>query len=239
VEVEPLKTARCRQASGGAKKIQYSAVHYEVAPYGDFCDLLNSDHLPKDEMLARTYFRQLVEGLEYLHYKQQMAHLDIKMENLLMGKGYTLKISDFDSCHSKSDGRGSASIIGQGTEDYRAPEILNVCCSNPKAADVFSAGICLFVLLTQGKPYNEGDAKEKNLMELLLNDVETFWKVHERVFGQTNFSNDFKKLFEGMTNQHVSQRLTIKEVKKSAWYKGPIYTQEQLQALLKNMPEVL
>lgn len=43
--------------------------------------------------LARRYFCQLVDGLEYLH-SQGIVHKDIKPGNLLLTTGGTLKISD-------------------------------------------------------------------------------------------------------------------------------------------------
>lgn len=43
--------------------------------------------------MPRRYFRQLVDGLEYLH-GQGIVHKDIKPGNLLLTTSGTLKISD-------------------------------------------------------------------------------------------------------------------------------------------------
>jgi serine/threonine protein kinase len=51
------------------------------------------------EELARFYFREILNGLSYLH-QNGVAHRDLKLENLLFSKDFTLKIADFG--HSKS-----------------------------------------------------------------------------------------------------------------------------------------
>ena len=65
------------------KKANASYIIMEYAPYKDFCQaILDYDIFEDDEVLVRTYFHQLIEGIEYLHGKG-IAHLDLKLENLL------------------------------------------------------------------------------------------------------------------------------------------------------------
>ena len=45
------------------------------------------------EATARYYFKQLLDGLGYMH-AQGYAHRDLKPENLLLDRDYVLKISD-------------------------------------------------------------------------------------------------------------------------------------------------
>jgi len=72
-----------------------SVVYLEHAPYGDlFCAVI-AKGIRFDEKLVRSYFHQLVDGLTAMH-KKGCAHLDIKLDNLLFGKDYRLKIADFD-----------------------------------------------------------------------------------------------------------------------------------------------
>lgn len=139
--------------------------HYH-APYDDepgvcsyllmelgFCDLnhiMNEIDIEDDETLARTFFHQIVNGLEYLH-SNGFAHLDLKPENLLLGQDFELKITDFDMSYQTGD----ICTVGKGTPYYRAPEVAKRKCKKPKAADIYSIGIILFILKFGQLPYDE------------------------------------------------------------------------------------
>jgi len=58
-------------------------------------------HKGMPEVIARFYFKQMLEGIEAIHEKG-IAHLDIKLENILLDKNYDLKIVDFGLA-SKAD----------------------------------------------------------------------------------------------------------------------------------------
>mmetsp|Transcript_4380 Transcript_4380/g.3638 ORF Transcript_4380/g.3638 Transcript_4380/m.3638 type:complete len:101 (+) Transcript_4380:363-665(+) len=91
----------------------------EYAPYGDFFEVKIKKGISFNEKMTRTYFHQLIDGLEAIH-KTGMAHLDIKLDNLLLGENYTLKITDFDMSYSPESSVGN---ISRGTVNYRAPEL--------------------------------------------------------------------------------------------------------------------
>jgi serine/threonine protein kinase len=128
----------------------------EFAPYNDFHTMVIEKGVQFDELLARTYFHQLIAGIEYLH-QNGVYHLDLKLENLLLGQAFQLKIADFDLSYIKNEGK----IVSKGTKDYRPPEIINSTCMDPAAADVYSAGVLLFIFVTNGfLPYSEGKKSE-------------------------------------------------------------------------------
>jgi len=84
----------------------------------DFDSLMKCPGFYGNEKLTRTFFQQLIEGIEYLQ-SQGVAHLDIKPENLLLGTDVKLKITDFDLSYKKGDRK----FLGKGSIHFRAPEL--------------------------------------------------------------------------------------------------------------------
>jgi len=76
-----------------------------------------------DERFARNLFKQLLEGLNYMH-KAGYAHRDLKPKNLLFDSNYNLKIADF-GFSSPLEGRTGTGLMETvlGTSSYMAPEI--------------------------------------------------------------------------------------------------------------------
>jgi len=219
--------------NGKNQKISYLVMEY--APYGDFLQLLSNKKFPLDETVIRTYFHQLIDALEYLH-SRGAAHLDIKPENLLLGEDLLLKVADFDMAYLEGDDE----IKGSGTKYYRAPELLSGKIFDPKAADIFSAGIILFLLKSGGQlPQTEEIAfKGKNLWEMMQSDVKKFWEFQCEIQNKDAeyYSEEFRELFCGMTKMNPADRWTIKQIRKSNWFNGPVLSDEQLKEyMLKNL----
>mmetsp|Transcript_145826 Transcript_145826/g.206606 ORF Transcript_145826/g.206606 Transcript_145826/m.206606 type:complete len:239 (-) Transcript_145826:99-815(-) len=136
---------------GGAEK-KTSIILMEYASKATLFDMLVKESVPMTETIARTMFHQLINGLEYLH-KSGVAHLDLKLENILFSGDYTLKIADFDLSYCENDSK----CVSKGTTDYRAPE-LNQCRTfdQYKKCDIYSAGMLLFCMMNEGLlPYKE------------------------------------------------------------------------------------
>lgn len=221
-----------KQRCSGSKKYTVACILSEYAPYGDLAQLIINCNLPQNEPLIRTFFHHLISGLEYLHF-QCVAHLDIKPQNLLIGRDMRLKIADFDISHYEGD----TEIKAPGSLNYGAPELRTNTCRNPKAADIYSAGITLFTMIAGTIPYDENaepNADGVHLFELMWAGDEKFWEHHKQVLGlENNFSEEFKELFLAMTKEDPEQRASFDKIKRSRWYNGPTLNYEECFDILQ------
>lgn len=208
--------------------VSTSYILYEFAQFGDLADLSMQLSLKGDEKLVRTLFQMLMKGVEYLH-SQDISHMDLKLENLLLDSEYNLKICDFDLSHKEGD----SGIIGKGTINYRAPELQIEKCRNPKKADIFSAGIILFSLLTGIFPYLESMLVENcNLFEMAVTGNNELFEKHKEFGLNIECGEEFKNLFFMMVQEDPNERASVEEIMNHAWYKGEVYTKSELKELL-------
>jgi len=211
---------------------QVSYISFEYAAHGDLFEVI-SKHGRMPEIICRTLFRQLVEATEYMH-SQDVAHLDLKLENLLFDKDCNIKITDFDLSQSME----STYLIARGTPGYRAPEVKKGVCYNFKAADVYSLATILFIMITGTPAYaevNKGLGLEfDGFYKLMRKNNKKFWELHASYKNDPDFySEDLIDLINGMLIEEPRQRLTLEDVKNSKWYQGPVLDKETYQTQIK------
>ncbi|MFV1992283.1 MAG: protein kinase [Acidiferrobacterales bacterium] len=97
--------------------------------------------------------KQLLEGLVYLH-KQGVMHRDIKPGNMLVDKKkQQLSLIGFGlSSIEQLQDRGADTKAYSGTKSYMAPELL-VGHESDQRADIYSAGVTLYRMITGHLPY--------------------------------------------------------------------------------------
>lgn len=122
------------------------------------------------EDVARMHFRDLIKGLDYLHY-QNVIHRDIKPENLLLTENGSVKLSDFGSACRIPDGNDTM-YDTCGTRVFFAPEM---CSGEPyggRKADIYAAGVVLYVLIFLRLPFDADSPGE--LFEKIRNEQPDF-----------------------------------------------------------------
>ena len=114
-----------------------------------------------EEPVVRTYSRQLLLGLEYLH-RNGIAHRDVKGANCLVGNDGVIKLADFGASKTwRSQAVASGSPLSNktgeitGTPSWMAPEVIRDAQGERqipwKKADIWSLG-CTVLEMTTGKP---------------------------------------------------------------------------------------
>jgi serine/threonine protein kinase len=92
----------------------------------------------------------VISGLHYCHARN-IAHRDIKLENLLLDSKGNIKIIDFGFSTCIPNERKIKMFCG--TPSYMAPEIVNKKEYSGPPADVWALGVLLFALLHGCFPY--------------------------------------------------------------------------------------
>lgn len=134
-----------------------SEVHmvFEYIPNGDlFTHIVNSKKRSEEQTLM--FMKKLIDTISYLH-SMDYTHRDIKLENIvLFGKDICdFKIIDFGLACSYKDGL----IQKCGSPGFIAPEILRGKVYDCKA-DLFSAGVLMYILLSGTSLFQGRNAKE-------------------------------------------------------------------------------
>ncbi|XP_036384704.1 testis-specific serine/threonine-protein kinase 6 [Megalops cyprinoides] len=161
------------------------------------------------ENLSRKLFRQLSLAIQFAH-NRDIAHRDLKCENLLLDRDFNLKISDFGFSKRVTYDEGGQMILSRtfcGSLAYAPPEILQHVPYNPKVYDIWSMGVILYTMSYGKMPFDES-----NLMKML-----EIQKEHRYEFPVKAVPSDCKNLIYRMLDPDVQRRIHIEAVLGSSW----------------------
>ncbi|KAL3658649.1 hypothetical protein V7S43_016285 [Phytophthora oleae] len=181
----------------------------------EYCDegdlwqeLERQPHQRYPEAQALQLFAQIASGVQILH-ANSIAHRDLSLENVLLshkGDGIaTPKICDF-GLSTKTDHLCRERV---GKAYYMAPEVVAGVKYDPKAVDVWSLGIILFVLLTGSPLTLIASETEKEFTVLKTFGVEAILRAWEMDDLVSPLATD---LLTKMLQTVPAHRLTVQEV---------------------------
>ncbi|XP_037123945.1 calcium/calmodulin-dependent protein kinase kinase 1b isoform X2 [Syngnathus acus] len=168
--------------------------------------------VPTDEPLteerARFYFRDLVLGIEYLHY-HKIIHRDIKPSNLLLGDDGHVKIADF-GVSNEFEGADAMLSGTAGTPAFMAPETMEDHWSefSGKALDVWAMGVTLFCFVYGKCPFY--DEYVVSLYNKIKNKAVEFPTTPQT-------SEQLKHLVGSMLDKKPQSRITLPDIKLHPW----------------------
>jgi serine/threonine protein kinase len=130
----------------------YCFLVQEYLAGGSLMDYITTHgRIPEDQ--ARIYFGQLLSALDYLHRELMITHRDLTAENILLDHNMNIRLIDFG--FSRQFFADDEEFITQcGSPSYVPPELVRgKPCS--KSADIWSAGVVLFAMVTGHLPFRD------------------------------------------------------------------------------------
>ncbi|KAI7891988.1 kinase-like domain-containing protein [Mucor mucedo] len=191
----------------------------EYCSGGDLYSYIKEGRLSSCQDEANGYFKQLLNGLSYLH-NLGVAHRDIKPENLLLIKqknnGILLKISDFGEADVFREAWQETSRLSDGlcgSTPYIAPEVFLCSKQGYRAsqADVWSAAVVYFSMRLNGVPFYSAQQSDSN------------YRLYQRHYTKSSypafqsFDEESKSMMYAMLNPDPEMRFTIQDVLKLTW----------------------
>ena len=189
------------------------------------------------ETAANYFGKQILEGLEYLHKRCKIVHMDIKPGNILIDAGLSAKIADFSvSCsyaHFEPENLVKFPFVGTGK--FMPPEIIekaNMKIKESEKIDIYSLGVTLYCLFYGMYPYKLHEVKGKDydkILEKIKNEKLEFPEGRK-------ISSLFKDFLIKTLEKDYSKRINLREASNHPWIKASkaIFDEKENLGCLEN-----
>jgi len=219
---DPMKRLRATQEAEAHRSMKHRnipkvfAVHqderftYIIMEYVDGSDLFqvlaDREYVPFREVEIREFLFRIARAVYYCHRKN-IAHGDIKLENIMVASDRTPKLIDFGLCQRLKS--KDLCFRYSGTSDYACPQIIwNVPYSESKA-DVWALGVVFFTVITGQIPFCR-DQREQ--MSTKGQHPTIIWR------NGCNVSREFRNLIDGMLAIDQKDRFSMSTVVGHQWF---------------------
>lgn len=167
------------------------------------------------EEVCRCIVRDAARGLQYMHEELNLAHRDVKPNNLLLGEDGVVQLGDMDTAE-KMDSRGFVRHT-KGTYIFMAPECMQVSSTadepyvghDGRAADVWALGITLYIMLLATPPFDVRCSLDQLFEDIARGEVE--------IPSSPSLSAAAAEVLRGLLQKDVSKRMTLKQLLKHPW----------------------
>lgn len=169
------------------------------------------------EQAARHILQGVASGLDHLHSSLGFAHNDVSLENVLLSRHDVPVLCDYGLA-KRIGSRWDAKRCISGKLPYQAPEIyFGTATKSSGQGDVFSLGVTLFVLLCGIPPFDlpdpMNDQRYRYIQMGRMQELLDLW--------QKDVPEGAVDLLSKMLLHDPSVRITIKEVLRHPWVRGP------------------
>lgn len=164
--------------------------------------------------------------------------------------GFATEITPSQYASSRNLNGGNSFLIEKpntvGSEEYNAPELFandnqqhdtayNGHLYDGAKADIFSAGVTFFLMLTKCPPFRSAHSKDPYFRRLSSPDKKAFWKI----FAQLDLNDFARDLFERMTDKDADSRVNLEQIKAHQWMNDTHYDEAGMLKELEIRGEIV
>uniref|UniRef100_A0A914Z0U3 Protein kinase domain-containing protein n=1 Tax=Panagrolaimus superbus TaxID=310955 RepID=A0A914Z0U3_9BILA len=164
---------------------------------------------------GRRWMRAVLDAVQYLH-RNNIAHRDIKAENILISRRQNIKIADFGFVCESPDNFYSRTYCG--SRAYSSPEVLTGIRYDVFKNDIWSLGVLCFVSMTNTMPYREESNNNAAIVEQ---------QRRKQYRWPSYVSHDCRQSIDSMMAFYQGERPTAKEAKKLPFFEHVINQSQQ------------
>ena len=176
------------------------------------------DNNKYDEKLIKSWILDIASGIKFLH-ENNIAHCDIKSDNIVLGKDGRCKLADFGNSLRINEGESDNFLRTQGNIYFFPPELVDEKEKDKKsidykAVDIWMLGISIYTCIYKCLPF---------VPEVRDNIVELFREICYDNFDYNKngvtISDEMKKLLERILDKEPEKRLTANDIVNYPWLK--------------------
>ena len=181
----------------------------------------NYDNSKYDEKLIKSWILDIASGLKFLH-DNNIAHCDIKSDNIVLGKDGKCKLADFGNSMRINEGDKDNFIRTQGNIYFFPPELVEEKEKEKeekksidyKPVDIWMLGVSIYTCIYKCLPF---------VPEVRDNIIEFFKEISnansDYKKNGINISDEMKTLLEHILEKDPEKRFTADDILNYPWLK--------------------
>jgi 5'-AMP-activated protein kinase catalytic alpha subunit len=185
----------------------------EYAPGGELFNYIVSKK-KLDEEEASFFFSQIIHALDFIH-KQNIAHRDVKPENMLLTENNTIKFIDFGL--SNQYNKGGMLKTPCGSPCYAAPEMILGRKYGGAHIDIWSCGITLYAMMCGYLPFEDpnNDKLYKKILDCKIEFPSHIGELSKSMITRLLTVNPLKRITFDQIHKHPFLKLSSNLINKS------------------------